>query len=99
MISPVKIWRNQAKVRKLLNLEGKILTWTKIYVPPSGFENQAPYIVAVAKLANGDKKIAQFVEFEERHLKIGQKVKTILRKTRDPGEEGIIPYGIKFRPV
>lgn len=99
MISPVKIWRNQVKVRKLLNLKGKILTWTKIFVPPSGFENQAPYIVAVVKLASGDKKIAQLVDFEEKHLKIGQKVKTILRKTRDPGTEGIIPYGIKFRPV
>ncbi len=99
MISPVKIWRNQKRIRQLLGLEGKIVSFTKIFVPPAGFEAQAPYIVALVKLDNGRNFTAQMVDWEEKQLQIGQKVKTILRKTRDPGEEGIIPYGIKFRPI
>lgn len=82
-----------------MGLEGKIVSFTKIFVPPAGFEAQAPYIVALVKLDNGRNFTAQMVDWEEKQLQIGQKVKTILRKTRDPGEEGIIPYGIKFRPI
>lgn len=99
MISPVKIWRNQKKIRKLLGLEGKIITFSKIHVPPAGFESQAPYVVTVAKLNSGANYTAQLVDWEDRHLVIGQKIKTVLRKTKDPGEEGVIPYGIKFKPI
>jgi uncharacterized OB-fold protein len=99
MISPVKIWRNQKKIVSLLGLVGKIITYTKIHVPPVGFESQAPYVVAIAKLSNGKNYTAQLVQYNEKELKIGLCVKTILRKTKDPGEEGIIPYGIKFKPV
>jgi len=99
MISPVKIWRNQKKIRKLLGLEGKIITFSKIHVPPAGFESQAPYVVTVAKLNSGANYTAQLVDWEDRHLAIGQKIKTVLRKTKDPGEEGVIPYGIKFKPI
>lgn len=99
MLSPVKIWRNQKKVRQLLGLEGIIVSYTKVHVPPAGFVSQAPYVVAIAKFAQGLRCIGQLVDWDDRHLKIGMKVKTILRRTRDPGEEGIIPYGIKFKPI
>ncbi len=99
MFSPVKIWRNQKKIQKILGLTGKILSWTKIYVPPAGFESQAPYVVAVVELEKGKKYLAQLVEWEEKNLIIGQKVKSILRRTKDPGVEGVIPYGVKFKPI
>ncbi len=99
MVSPVKIWRNQKKIKKLLNLEGKIISFTKIYVPPAGFEAQAPYIVAIAKLKNGLFYTAQLVDCCFSEVFIGQKIKTVLRRTKNPGEEGVIPYGIKFKPT
>lgn len=99
MISPVKIWRNQKKIRELLGREGTIVTWTKIFVPPEGFESQAPYVVAVVELSDKTHCTAQLVDYDEKHLKIGQKIKTILRRTRDPGTEGVIPYGVKFKPI
>lgn len=99
MLSPVKIWRNQKKIKKLLSLEGKIVSFTKVFVPPAGFEAQAPYIVAIVKLTTGKNYTAQLVDWDEKDLIIGQKVKTVLRRTRDPGEEGVIPYGIKFKPL
>ncbi len=99
MISPVKVWRNQKKIQKILGLYGTIVSWTKVHVPPVGFSSQAPYVIVVVKLESGKSYIAQLVDFSENSLKTGQKVKAVLRKTRDPGEEGVIPYGIKFKPV
>ena len=99
MQSPVKIWRNQRKIQKLLGLEGKVISFTKIHVPPSGFESQAPYVVAIVKLSTKGNYTAQLVDWEDSNLKIGQKVKTVLRKTKDPGEEGVILYGVKFKPI
>lgn len=99
MNSPIKIWRNQKKIQKLLGLSGMILSWSRIQVPPSGFESQAPYIVAVVKLSTGINYTAQLVDWDDSHLRTGQKVTTVLRRTRDPGDEGVIPYGIKFKPA
>jgi uncharacterized OB-fold protein len=99
MSSPVKIWRNQKKIRKLLGLEGKIVSFTKVPVPPMGFASQAPYIIVIVEFASGKRYTAQLVDYEDSHLKLGQKVISILRRTRDTGEESVIPYGIKFKPI
>ncbi len=99
MLSPVKIWRNQKKVQKLLGLEGKIISFTKIHVPPAGFESQAPFVVTLVRLQTGMRYTAQLVDWSEKQLLIGQRVKAILRRTREAGEEGVIPYGIKFKPI
>ncbi|OGG15703.1 hypothetical protein A3D77_01600 [Candidatus Gottesmanbacteria bacterium RIFCSPHIGHO2_02_FULL_39_11] len=99
MISPVKIWRNQKKIEALLGKVGEIVSWTKVYVPPAGFISQAPYIVAVVKLKEGKNIICQYVDWGERELVIGQKVKTILRRTQESDTDGVIPYGVKVKPV
>jgi uncharacterized OB-fold protein len=99
MLSPVKIWRNQKKIRKLLGIRGTLISFTKIFVPPEGFLSQSPYVVAIVKLETGSNYTAQLVDFEEKHLKTGQKVKIILRRTREVEEESVIPYGIKFKPI
>lgn len=99
MLSPVKIWRNQKKIQKLLGLTAKILYWTKVYLPPVGFESNAPYIVVLVRFENGKNYIAQLVDFDKSHLTYNQNVKAVLRKTFDSGEEGVIAYGIKFKPI
>jgi uncharacterized OB-fold protein len=99
MTSPVKIWRNQKKIRTLLGLNGVIVSWTKVHVPPTGFIPQAPYVIAVVSLENGIRYTAQLADWNEEKLKIGQKVHAVLRRTREPEEESIIPYGIKFKPI
>jgi uncharacterized OB-fold protein len=97
--SPVKIWRNQKKIRSLLGISAVIETWTKVFVPPSGFIAQAPYVIVVVKGTNGKKYTGQLADFEDSHLHFGQKVRAILRRTREAEEESVIPYGIKFKPV
>lgn len=96
MISPVKIWRRQKKIRKILGQEGKIISWTKIYVAGKEFRKQAPYFVVLVELNNKQKVVGQLVDFFDKEAKIGMKVVAVLRKTREVKEEDIIPYGVKF---
>lgn len=96
--SPVKLWRNQKKISSLIGLTGEIISATTIFVPPSGFEDQAPYIVVLVKLEKGT-TIGQLVGGSFQNDIIGAKVKAVLRKTAKADAEGVIPYGIKFRLI
>ena len=99
MTSPVKIWRNQKKLVVKTGKVGNIISWTVIRVPPEGFGYQAPYPVALVKLESGERVLLQMVDYRESDLKTGQKVVTVLRRTREPKEDEVIPYGIKVKPV
>lgn len=99
MISPVKIWRNQKHIASRLGLYGTIISWSLIRVPPDGFSEQAPYPIAVVELVNGMRITAQVVDWERDVLKTGQKVKTVVRRTIETTQDGVIPYGIKVKPV
>jgi uncharacterized OB-fold protein len=98
-ISPVKIWRHQKEITSLLQREGRIISWTMIRVPPEGFGRQAPYPVVLVKLKGGPNRMGQLVNWQNGDLKIGRKVITVYRRVRQPDPEGVIPYGIKFKPV
>lgn len=99
MISPVKIWRNQKHYVQLVGKTGTIISWTIIRVPPDGFSEQAPYPLAVVALTNGIRITAQIVDWENKHLHTNQKVVTVIRRTIDTTTDGVIPYGIKVKPV
>ncbi|MBI4137077.1 OB-fold domain-containing protein [Candidatus Roizmanbacteria bacterium] len=96
--SPVKIWRNQSKIRSLLGKRGTIVSFTTVRVPPAGFEDQAPYSVILVQL-DEQCVVGQLVDYDAKHLRIGQAVVAVLRRVKTPGKEGIIPYGVKFRPL
>lgn len=76
-----------------------MVSWTYIRIPPAGFENQAPYPVALIKLENGKMIIAQMVDYREKDLKFGQKVVAIIRRTMQTASGDVIPYGVKVRPL
>ena len=99
MISPVKIWRRQKEIKKYLGKKGKIISWTIIYVTGSEFKKFAPYPVAVVELESGEKITASIVDYEKEDLKIGKKVKVILRKVREGDQEDVLVYGLKFKPI
>lgn len=99
MISPVKVWRHQKKVASLLGQQGRIISWTLIRVPPMGFEQEAPYPVILVELQGKERIIGQLVDWQENDLKTGKKVEAVYRRISKPDSEGVIPYGIKFRPV
>ena len=97
-ISPIKLWRNQKYIRQSIGKVGTIVSYTHIRVPPSGFEDQAPYIVVLVKIGEHT-KIGQLVDCTITDVQIGLSVQAILRRVRKPDDEGVIPYGIKFKLV
>lgn len=99
MISPVKIWRRQKEIRKMLGKKGRILAWTNIHTAGADFKKYAPYPVVLVEFENKERVYGQLVDWEKKDLGIGRKVISVLRKVRMPSKEGIITYGIKFKPV
>lgn len=83
----------------LLGKTGAVVSWTVVRVPPSGFAESAPYPVVLVQLENGKRIMAQLVDSLPEHLVVGAKVKTVVRRVRKPDEDGVIPYGIKVRPL
>jgi len=96
--SPVKIWRNQKHIASRLGQTGKIVSWSMVRIPPEGFSGQAPYPIAIVELSSGEGICSQVVDWEK-PPSIGQKVKTVLRRTIETTIEGVIPYGIKVKPI
>ncbi|MCX6819470.1 MAG: Zn-ribbon domain-containing OB-fold protein [Candidatus Aenigmarchaeota archaeon] len=83
------------KERKLTG-SGEILSFTTINAAPKGFENQAPYTIAVIKLDDGPVITAQIVESAEK-ISIGKHVSAVFRKIHEDGHAGLITYGLKFK--
>ena len=42
--------------------KGKIVTYTAIRYPPKGFENQAPYVVAIIDIENGPRVMGRVTD-------------------------------------
>jgi uncharacterized OB-fold protein len=78
---------------------GELYSFTTLYQAPLGFEGGVPYAVGMIKLDEGPMIEAQLTDVNPADLKIGQRVEMVTRKLRELGEEGLIVYGYKFRPV
>ncbi len=96
MQSPVKQWRNQKYSRQLLGKNGRIVSFSKIYIPPAGYEDQAPYYIAVIDMGT-HRVMGQLVDEYESAVKIGARVQAVIRRVRFVREDDVIPYGIKFK--
>ena len=80
--------------------KGEVYSYTKMYDAPAGYEDNAPYTVAVIRLQEGPMLTAQLTDLDEDGAKIGMAVEMVTRKIRtDGGDSGVIIYGYKFRPV
>jgi len=83
----------------ILPRKGRVISYTIIRTPPAEFKMYAPYIVAIVELEDGTRILAQLTDIPINEVKIGMQVEAVFRRYREQGEEGIIEYGIKFRPV
>lgn len=77
---------------------GEIYSYSTVYDAPEGFGKQAPYTVALIKLAEGPIVTAQLTDVDGDELVIGMPVEMVTRKLKTDGAEGMIVYGYKFRP-
>jgi uncharacterized OB-fold protein len=78
---------------------GTIFSFTVVRQPPAGYEEQAPYMLALIKLAEGPLITAQLADCDMEQVAIGMQVEVITRRLRDLGPDGLIVYAYKFRPL
>ncbi len=78
--------------------KGEIYSYTTIYNAPEGFEQNAPYTVALVKLDEGPMITAQLTDVDNGAVEIGMPVEMVTRQMATQGEDGLILYGYKFRP-
>jgi hypothetical protein len=79
---------------------GEVYSYTTVYEPPAGFEENAPYTVALIKLEEGPLITAQLTDLGSEPVEIGTPVEMVTRRLRQDGDErGLIVYGYKFRPL
>ena len=90
----------EAKTAYQFSGKGEIYSFTRMSNAPAGFEEQAPYTVALIKLQEGPIVTAQLTDLGEQEVQIGMPVELVTRKLRSDGDErGMLVYGYKFRPV
>jgi uncharacterized OB-fold protein len=90
----------EAKTAYNFSGRGEVYSFTTVYEPPAGFEETAPYTVALVKLEEGPLITAQLTDLEGRKVEIGTPVEMVTRRLHQDGDErGLIVYGYKFRPV
>jgi uncharacterized OB-fold protein len=77
---------------------GEIYSYTAVQDAPEGYEEQAPYFLALVKLDEGQIVTAQLTDVAGQ-VAIGDRVEMVTRKLTSEGSKGMIVYGYKFRPV
>jgi len=90
------------EAKTLYNFSGKgeVYSFTTVYDAPAGYEEYAPYTVALVKLEEGPLVTAQLTDLGGESVKIGTPVEMVTRRLRQDGDErGLLVYGYKFRPV
>ncbi len=89
----------EAKTLYSFSGRGEVYSYTTVYEPPAGYEENVPYTVALIKLEEGPLVTAQLTDLEG-EVQIGSPVEMVTRRLRSDGDErGLLVYGYKFRPV
>ena len=90
----------EAKTAFAFSGKGEVFSYTTIYEAPAGFDDTAPYTVALVKLEEGPLVTAQLTDLGSQPVEIGMPVEMVTRRLRQDGDErGMLIYGNKFRPV
>lgn len=90
----------EARTQYAFSGKGEVFSYTTIYEAPSGYDENAPYTVALVKLQEGPIITAQLTDLGDQPVEIGMPVEMVTRKLRSENEErGILIYGYKFRPA
>jgi hypothetical protein len=77
---------------------GKLLTYTIVRKGPAEFSGQEPYAVGLVELGEGVRVLAQLTDVALDDIRLGMDLEAVLRRYREDSNDGIILYGIKFRP-
>ena len=90
----------EAKTLYTFSGRGEVYSFTTVFDAPAGYEENAPYTVALIKLEEGPMVTAQLTDLGDQPVEIGTPVEMVTRRLRSDGDErGMLVYGYKFRPV
>lgn len=90
----------EAKQPYTFSGRGEVYSFTIMHDAPTGYDEQAPYTVALVKLVEGPVITAQLTDLGEQPVEIGMPVEMVTRKIRQDGDaSGLLVYGYKFRPL
>ncbi|TET52345.1 MAG: Zn-ribbon domain-containing OB-fold protein [Anaerolineales bacterium] len=79
--------------------KGEVYSYSTVYHAPRGFEEFAPYMVALVRLEEGPLVTAQLTDVDAEEVSIGMPVEMVTRKLQSGDDRGVIIYGYKFRPA
>jgi hypothetical protein len=89
----------EAKTLYQFSGRGQVYSYTTVNEAPAGFEENAPYPVAMVQLEEGPLVTAQLTDLQDKKIEIGMPVEMVTRKLRSASDErGMLVYGYKFRP-
>lgn len=97
MNNSIKNWRQTKNINQRVGKIGKVISWTKVNMAPSGFENEVPYYVGLIEFQKGQREMLQFVDFDKEPV-IGDTIITVIRRIGKPKPAEVIFYGIKAKP-
>ncbi len=92
-----KCGRDTKMVEKKFSGRGVIYSYTRIFVPPHDFTEEAPYTVAIIRLEEGPLVEGHLVDGKK--PEIGASVRAVFRRMYTEGSEGLIHYHFKFEIV
>lgn len=90
---------DEAKEDYQFSGRGEVYSYTTLYNAPAGYEEQAPYTVALVQLEEGPLVTAQLTDIDVKEPEVGMPVEMVTRKLGSEGDRGILIYGYKFRPI
>jgi uncharacterized OB-fold protein len=76
-----------------------VYSFSTVYDAPEGYTEYQPYTLALVKLDEGPLVTAQLTDVDAEDVHVGMPVEMVTRRIREEGENGMIVYGYKFRPV
>lgn len=83
----------------LVDEDAKLISWTAIYNPPSGFSHQKPLLIGLLETTVSKVRlIARLTDVLPEELKEDILMEPVLRRISEAGEYGIIHYGVAYRP-
>ena len=88
-----------AKTSYPMSGKGTVYSYSRVMSAPQGFEDCAPYYVALVALDEGPLVTAQLTDIDPEDVRIGLPVEMVTRMLRRDGDHGLIDYSFKFRPV
>lgn len=100
---PVRLLCPSCQGRKLevtaLSRKGRVVTSTVIHVPPSEFQMEAPYAMAIVETPEQARLMVQVVDCDPSAVQPGTDVTLEFRLIRREGKSGILCYGYKGVPT